>query len=215
MERFLLVQGDNKKRLVDNCRKTEHNMHASLFETIYTVSVDFVAACIRVTFRLLRQFDCDPESADWLATRLGTDDLPDAYRGHPVAEHHLPLNVVAIYVPRVGWRFTILYGLAYGLEAAVVAFNRMPLLGVAAARRCTSSMCAAYFDDELSVEFLLSQDVSRLGLHLCFRLLGSPPPVCEAFSSCGKSTLSGNFCACGRRQLLRSGALPAKVSYQM
>ena len=36
MERFLLVQGDNKKRLVDNCRKTEHNMHASLFENLYS-----------------------------------------------------------------------------------------------------------------------------------------------------------------------------------
>ena len=37
MERFLLVQGDNKKRLVDNCRKTEHNAHAQLHETIFTV----------------------------------------------------------------------------------------------------------------------------------------------------------------------------------
>ena len=181
MERFLLVQGDNKKRLVDNCRKTEHNLHASLSETIHTVSIDFVASCIRDTFNHLRRHDCDPSSADWLAPRLGTDDLPDAYRGHPVSEQHLPLSVVAIYVPKAGWRFTILYGLAYGLEAAVVAFNRLPLLGVAAARRCTSSMCAAYFDDELSVEFLLHQDVSRLGLHLCFRLLGSPPQPSKHF----------------------------------
>ena len=58
---------------------------------------------------------------------MGTDDLPDAYRGHPVKDQHLRYSVLAIWVPNTGWRFTVLWGLAYGLEAAVVAFNRLPL----------------------------------------------------------------------------------------
>ena len=175
MERFLLRQGDGKARLVDNCRKTEHN-------AIHTVSVDFVASSIRDVFQALKVHGhVSDELTPWLNVRLGTDDLPDAYRGHPVQESHMPLSVVAIFVPKQGWRFTVLYGLAYGLEAAVVAFNRLPLLGVAAARRCASSLCAAYFDDELSLELLLGADVSRPGLHLVFSLLGSPPQPQKCF----------------------------------
>ena len=56
--------------------------------------------------------------------------------------------------PDTGWHFTTLYGLAYGLESAVVAFNRFPQLGIAITRRCLVGCCAACFDDELSVEFL-------------------------------------------------------------
>ena len=96
--------------------------------------------------------------------RLGTDDLPDAYRGHPVQEDHLRDSVVAAWLPGSGWRFTVLWGLAYGLEAleaAVVAFNRLPLLGVAACRRMTSSFAASYFDDELSLEFVRDADISQ------------------------------------------------------
>lgn len=80
----------------------------------------------------------------WLAVRLGTDDLPDAYRGLPVADDHLRYSNISIYVPDTGWRFTTLYGLTYGLEAAVV-----PQLGIAITRRCLVGCCAAYFDDEL------------------------------------------------------------------
>jgi hypothetical protein len=47
-------------------------------------------------------------------------------------------------------------GLAFGLESAVVSFNRFPQLGIAIARRCTLSLAAAYFDDErLSKQFLM------------------------------------------------------------
>ena len=115
MERFLLCQGEGKKRLVDNCRKTEHNAHVRLQESKNTVSVDFVASAIRDTIAAIHSA---LQEVEWFGTRLGTDDLPDAYRGHPVCEDHLPLSVVVIFVPQIG-RFTVLYGLAYGLEAAV------------------------------------------------------------------------------------------------
>ena len=89
---------------------------------------------------------------------------------------------MAIFVEGQGWRFTILYGLAFGLESAVVAFNRFPLLGIAAARRCTSAMTSAYFDDELSLEFIRNSDVSHKGLHCIFKAFGAPPQLPKGFS---------------------------------
>ena len=58
--------------MIDNGRRTCHNHFTSLDETIYTVSVDFVPAAVR-------------------QPRLGTDDLPDAYRGLPVILSPSPL----------------------------------------------------------------------------------------------------------------------------
>ena len=62
-----------------------------------------------------------------------------------------------------------------------MAFNRMPILGIAACRRMVSSAAAAYFDDELSLEFIQDTDVSQSGLHLVFGLMGSPPQAQKRF----------------------------------
>ena len=75
-----------------------------------------------------------------------------------------------------------MYGLAYGLESAVVSFNRFPQLGIAIARRCTLSCCAAYFDDELAVDFVHHSDVSQRGLQLVFQLMGAPPQAAKSFA---------------------------------
>ena len=183
LERFLIVQPDGKQRVIDNAKRTGHNDHVQMLETIFTVSVDFIACAIRDVVNLISD-DGDVLPAqvdDWLDVRIGTDDLPDAYRGHPVLQNHLKFSVVAIFVPNVGWRFVILWGLAYGLEAAVVAFNRFSTFGVSVARRCTSSMAAAYFDDELSVEFVQGSCVSQTGLKLVFTLMGAPPQPMKSF----------------------------------
>ena len=68
-----------------------------------------------------------------------------------------------------------MYGLAYGLESAVVSFNRFPQLGVAIARRCCLAFAAAYFDDQLAVEFLSESNCSQLCLRLAFTAMGAPP----------------------------------------
>eukprot|EP00435_Cladocopium_sp_Y103_P067262 s583_g29.t1 len=183
LERFQIVQADNKKRMIDNARRTEHNSHTSMSETIFTVSVDFVASVASSLARRLLHLHPDQplETLDWFRMRLGTDDLPDAYRGLPVLPAHQGFSTVAIYVPRLGWRFTILWGLAFGLESAVVSFNRFPQLGVAISRRCTLAMTAAYFDDELAVEAVADADVSQSGLRLAFRLMGAPPQPEKGF----------------------------------
>lgn len=147
LERFLIIQSDGKQRMIDNARRTRHNFFTSMDETIYTVSIDIVPAAIRQLSERMGFSDPEQWSTDcpWLHFRLGTDDLPDAYRGLPVCEPHLPYSVVAVWVPHHGWRYTILWGLAYGLESAVVSFNRFPQLGVAAARRTVYALAAAYF----------------------------------------------------------------------
>ena len=88
---------------------------------------------------------------------------------------------MAVHVSGLGWRFTILWGLAYGLESAVVAFNRFPQLGVAITRRCLLGCAAAYFDDELSVEFVRNTNLSQRGLQLTFRLMGALPEPAKGF----------------------------------
>lgn len=92
MERFMILQADGKKRVIDNARKSLHNTHTELFETIHTVSVDFVAA---VASMISHRSADEDEFPEWIQLRLGTDDLPDAYRGVPVNDAHQRFSVVA------------------------------------------------------------------------------------------------------------------------
>ena len=96
-----------------------------------------------------------------------------------------------------------LYGLAFGLESAVVSFNRWPQLAIAISRRCVCSLSAAYFDDEMCLEPLLFADPSQQGLRLVLRLLGSEPQKAKGFRPAadrhylGASVHLGNFASQG------------------
>ena len=182
LERFIIQQADGKLRVIDNCKRTEHNRHTAMHETIYTITVDFVAAVLQMLIHKLeaRQL-MTYKSAHGCPLGWEQEDLPDAYRGLPVQTEHLPYSVIAIYDESSGWRFSQLWGLAFGLESAVVAFNRFPALGIAATRRMTLGMCACYFDDQLSLELVHSSDVSRQGLLLMFSSLGAPPQTSKSF----------------------------------
>ena len=180
LERFLIQQPDGKQRVIDNARRTGHNSHTTMLETITTVNIDCIPAFARMVCEKLAIPDCPQEHYSWLQLRVATDDLPDAYRGLPVAGDQMAYSHVAVFVEGQ-WRFTPLFGLAYGLESAVVNFNRLPQLGVAAARRVCASFAAAYFDDELSIEFCAHSAVSSLGLQLVFRAMGAPPQAAKSF----------------------------------
>ena len=183
LERFLIQQPDGKQRCIDNARKTGHNQVTCLWETITTVAPDVVASMARMVADAFQLTTSPWETHPWLTVRIGTDDLPDAYRGLPVCQDQLCFSSVAVFIPKIGWRFTPLYGLAYGLESAVVNFNRFPQLGVAMARTTCLAFCAAYFDDELGVEFIHQSNVSQLGLRHCFKLMGAPPQDSKAFEA--------------------------------
>ena len=174
-ERFMIIQADGKQRCIDNARKSGHNEHTAMFETISTTSVDFIAC---VTAMVLA---AAVDDRSWLQVRLGTDDLPDAYRGLPVHPDHQRFSIISLFVPQQGWRFSLLFGLAFGLESAVVSFNRLPMFGVALARRCALSCAASYYDDQLALEFLPDHNVSQLGVQCAFLLLGAPPQPSKAF----------------------------------
>lgn len=73
-------------------------------------------------------------------------------------------SVIGIHLPGVVWQFTLLWGLAFGLESAVVNFNRWPMLAIAANRCCTCAVTAACFDGEVFVDFLIRHHVSGPGL---------------------------------------------------
>ena len=202
LERFLIKQSDGKKRVIDNAKKTLHNSCTSLNETISTTNIDFVA---NVASDILQAFQLQSSPLDdlalqWLDLRVGTDDLPDAYRGLPVASHHQAASIIAVFLPGEGWAFTLLWGLAYGLESAVVSFNRFPQLGIAGSRRLVLSMCSSYFDDELSLEMVRDHDCSQCGLQLVFALLGAAPQASKRFRPAanrhylGASLHCGDFC---------------------
>jgi len=57
-----------------------------MLETIFTVSDDFIASVIRDVLLKVSERCPDPKASipSWIQVRVGTDDLPDAYRGHPV-----------------------------------------------------------------------------------------------------------------------------------
>ena len=222
LERFMITQADGKCRMIDNARRTGHNLHTELVETIHTTSVDFIAAACRAVVSALQiRTVADLSGHEWMQVRVATDDLPDAYRDHPVLPEHLPFSVVAVFVQGLGWRFTVLWGLAYGLEAAVVAFNRFPLLGIAAARRCLSCMAVAYLDDELSLEFVLQATVSQLGLSLVFASMGAPPHTPKSFAPAadrhylGTSVHTGSVALDGLVQVQPKFATVAKVKSRL
>ena len=116
LERFLVIDPSGKPRVIDNARKSLHNKATLMPETIHTTNIDFVPAVIRMTVvAALRRAgvqvtlasvtaDVPVDALPWLAPRLGADDLPDAYRGHPVKDEQLRFSVVAIWTPN-GWRW--------------------------------------------------------------------------------------------------------------
>lgn len=214
MERFMIVQADGKRRVIDNARKSLHNENTEMFETIHTVSVDFVAA---VASMLSQSGLASSEEPDWIQLRLGTDDLPDAYRGLPVCDSHLRYSIVAVYVAPLGWRFTILHGLAYGLESAVVSFNRVPQLGIAISRRCAGAIGAAYFDDQLAMEVIPLADISQRGIQKVFTLMGIPPHPEKSFSPApnrhylGTSVHVGDFLTAGTIRFQPKAITQSKV----
>ena len=86
LERFLIKQADGKKRCIDNARRTGHNARTTLLETITTVNIDCIATFARMMADGLDLTGPAGDKFPWLDLRIGTDDLPDAYRGLPVAD---------------------------------------------------------------------------------------------------------------------------------
>jgi hypothetical protein len=194
MERFLHIQSCGKERIIDNAKKSGHNLFTELLETIFTTSPERVASAVRLIMDIVVKYEhldvSDVEAAlqwiqdylDWLVFTFSTDDLPDAYRGCPVAPCDQAVSIVAVWTPE-GWRFLKLYALAYGLASAVVHFNRLPCLVVALARRVFLTMAAFFFDDVGTLDF--QGQAGQESVHEILSALGAPPKPSKSFPPSG------------------------------
>ena len=77
------LRNDSRREVavIDNRRKTLHNLHTSMHETIAKVHLDFIASMGAQLLRALGHFSGDSQSMNhaWLRLRVGTDDLPNPY----------------------------------------------------------------------------------------------------------------------------------------
>jgi len=74
--------------------------------------------------------------------------MKKAFRQIPICERDRAFHVIALVDPATRtWKFGILWGLAFGLGAAVLEFNRIPIFIVALARRYLAIPCFSFYDD--------------------------------------------------------------------
>ena len=186
--RFLHVQPCGKQRLIDDARKGCHNGATEMTETIFTIGVDMwpvVARTMASEVLLSHGFGFGPVEdrtlavsslPPWFSLVASVMDLPDAYRACPVHPDHRRFTIVVIFDPSSrSWRFFKYTGLLYGLASAVLSFNRLPTLLVAAARRILALACGAYFDDIFDICIRLNAVVAQESLLHILQLAGAPP----------------------------------------
>ena len=155
-----------KQRLIDDAKQGSHNLATDMEETIYTIGIDSLPVYVRRLAIVVIHF-CG-ELPHWFLPTACIMDLPDAYRGCPVDPQQRGLTVAATFDPiKRRWCFWVYTGLLYGLASAVLSFNRLPTLLVAAARRLLAVACGAYFDDlfDVAVRSIASASQSAL-LHI-------------------------------------------------
>ena len=83
--------------------------------------------------------------------------------------------IVAVWSEHFGkWLFAKSYSCLFGIGSVVVSFNRLPALATAVSKRLGICMCAAYFDDLITLEPLIFRASARRFLLLVVTALGTP-----------------------------------------
>jgi len=164
--RFAVWQaGAGKWRVIDNGRTALHNDAMSTGERIHTTSIDMGVAVIRKLRELLGVPLVGPK-----AVRSSTQDMKKAFRQIPIKEDDQQFHIIAIYSHVAGqWVFGELKGLAFGLGAAVLEFNRIPIYLAALARRWLAIPVLNFYDDFRIVDV---EDSQASGDHMFERLIG-------------------------------------------
>ena len=97
--RFVVHQGD-RDRVIDDGRRGVQNAASAEAETIYTIGADLVPNTAAALRRLVQErWERAGLDVSWLELYLSTDDLPDAFRGVPIAEDDRRSCVVAVWSP--------------------------------------------------------------------------------------------------------------------
>lgn len=113
---------------------------------------------------------------EWFAPLMGLEDLPDAYRGVPIHPEDQRACYVAVWHPKHKlWVFAASHAMLFGFASAVVAFNRLPTLAVAVARRMCAACAGAYFDDIAVIGCASAKGSEKKSLVCVLTSLGAPP----------------------------------------
>ena len=120
-----------KKQRIDNTKRSgKNNATQQAGKLVMPNAMTLAAACKLLAERCRACEDRHepPVGAHPLpqAMRIGGEDMPDAFRGIPIAPEHLKHDVVAAKNPRTGKvPFFQLYAALFGFESAVYSFGRL------------------------------------------------------------------------------------------
>ena len=94
------------------------NSWSAMHETINTIGLDLVPALAHSLVQQSREtYGHLPE---WFQLHLGTDDLPDAFRGCPIHPTQQRAAVVAVWDEADNsWKFGVMKGCPFGLGSVV------------------------------------------------------------------------------------------------
>ena len=135
--------GAMKWRVIDNGRSAGHNWTLEADERIHTTSVEMGCAIVR---RLRHHLGVPMKGGH--EPRSSTHDMKRAFRQLPVRDQDRAWHIIAVFHPdKKIWVFYELWGLAFGLGAAVLEFNRVPAQVVALARRWFALPALNFYDD--------------------------------------------------------------------
>ena len=198
---------------------------------IYVPSVDFIPEVLRALSDAIRSSAWTsglaeglPEEGsdsyswlpDWAQPVMGTEDLDEAYGQCPARPDQRGACVVAWHDPTLGWRYAEAKGLVFGFSAAVVSFNRWPLLITAVFRRLFAGLGTNYFDDFCALSMLLdcvsARDALKAAALACGGSFGAgkaiPPGPSRAFigvsADLSEVSINGTLTFSPREECLRA-----------
>ena len=181
--RFLLQQR-LRDRLIDDAKRGKQNRFTQCPETMFTITLDWLGValeCLETVFAE-RCPGHEHPFPEWYDPGISLDDLPDAFKGCPVHPADQRACIVAVWSELSGkWLFAKSYSCLFGIGSVVVSFNRLPALATAVSKRLGICMCAAYYDDLITLESLNFRASARPFLLLVLTALGAPPTPAKSF----------------------------------
>ena len=170
MPLFALTQA-SKDRLIADAKRGEHNDWTTEEERLQVISIDWIAEASRALLAAVESRHEDAHS--WYTPGVMLEDMQDAYRQGPVEPAHARANIVCWWSDKHnGWVFADVYGMVFGVRSAVLNFNRLPTLAVAASRRCLAVPAANYFDDFIVLAAAPDQRSAGACLNLIMKAVG-------------------------------------------
>ena len=137
------IDQNGKWRLIDNGKAGQHNGTYEAYETIHTTCTS-AGVCSARRFRRLIGKALKKNNS----LTISIQDMWKAYAQIPCHPEQLRFMIVMVWHPDdKRWVYAESKGLLFGLTGAVLAFNRIPALMVALARRWLAIPVQNFFDD--------------------------------------------------------------------